>query len=126
MRRGHAVSANGYIEPVPSDFAAGQWRKGLNWGDTVLSLHIPAGEPLDFTACRESFRLAADFFPSYFPGLPVPRAVACGSWLFYQGLVEFTAESNIVRFQSCFTVSPMRVPPAVKLERAFAGVCTPI
>lgn len=128
VRRGHAVAANGYIEPVPSDFAAGQWRKGLNWGDTVLSLHIPAGEPLDFTACRESFRLAADFFPSYFPGLPVPRAVACGSWLFYQGLCDILpAESNIVRFQKLFYRFPMRSATSSQTyERAFAGYARPI
>lgn len=122
IRRAHVVQPNGTIALTPTDFAPGCWEKKLTQGDTTLALHIPAGSPLLFSACQDSFRQAADFYPRHFSDTPTARAVTCGSWLFYPGLSDILpADSNIVRFQQAFFRFPFPGATANQAyERAFA------
>jgi hypothetical protein len=123
VRLAHPVLPQGRIAAEPLTFAAGAWQRLLAPGDPALALHIPAGAPLDFDSCRESFRQAAAFFPRYFPELPAARAVVCHSWLFYPGLAEILpATANIVRFQLQF----MRFPLAgATADQAYERVFPP-
>lgn len=122
IRLAHRVRSDGFIAAEPTAFEPGGWEPRLAPGDPVLALHIPAGEPLAFDACRESFRKADAFFPRHFADLPAPRGVTCGSWLFYPGFCDILpATSNIVRFQRAFLRVP--VPGATAdqtYERAFS------
>lgn len=122
IRSAHPVLPDGRIAAAPLSFAAGAWQRLLAPGDPVLALHIPAGAPLDFQACRESFRRAADFFPRYFPDRPAARAVVCHSWLFYPGLADILPrDANIVRFQRQFLLFPLVAASADQAyERVFA------
>ena len=123
IRRAHLVRPDGTIAPRPTAFAPGEWVRRLSAGDPVLNLHIPAGAPLDFDACRDSFVRAAAFYPRHFPENAAPRAVVCGSWLFNPGLCDILpATSNIVRFQQAF----MRVPlPGTTAGQTYERVFAP-
>lgn len=121
IRLAHRIQPEGRISPKPTGFEAGVWETRLAPGDPVLALHIPAGAPLAFEACRDSFRRAAAFFPRYFGDAPVPRGVTCGSWLFYPGLCDLLPpDANIVRFQLAFHRFPLPgATSAQTCERAF-------
>jgi GNAT domain-containint protein/N-acyltransferase family protein len=89
--------------PLPSD----EWERVLMPEDPIIEIHIPAGSPMDFDACGESFRLALDFFPRYFPDRPF-KAFCCGSWLLNTQFQDMLPpESNIVRFQGEFYLYPI-------------------
>ena len=95
------------------------WDQVLAPGDPILEIHIPAGSPMDFDACGESFRQAADFFPRYFPDRPF-KAFCCGSWLLntqFQGMLP--PDSNIVRFQREFYLFPIFSSGRSGFERIF-------
>ncbi len=100
----------------PGGFALGEeialqldeWDRILVPGDPILEIHIPAGSRMDFDACGESFRLAADFFPRYFPDRPF-KAFCCGSWLLNTQFQDMLPpESNIVRVQGEYYLYPIR------------------
>ncbi len=122
IRRAHVVQPNGTLALIPTDFEPGCWERQLTRGDAILALHIPAGERLLFSACQDSFRQAAAFFPRYFSENPTPRAVTCSSWLFYPGLGDILpADANIVRFQRAFHRFPVPGATAAQTyERAFS------
>ncbi len=121
--KAHLVNENGYIEAKPVTLEPGTWEKVLDQGDAILALHIPAGEPLDYEACMESYRLASEFFPRHFSDMPTPRAITCNSWLFYPGLSDILPEnSNIVRFQRTFHRLPL---PGAKANQTYERVFSP-
>ena len=122
IRQAHRVQPDGFLAPRPTTFAPGEWERRLAAGDPVLNLHIPAGAPLDFDACRDSFVQAASFYPRHFPERATARAVVCGSWLFNPGLCDILpGTSNIVRFQRAFLRVPLPGATAGQTyERAFA------
>lgn len=71
----------------------------LRAGTSVLNVHIPAGEKLDFAECQKSFEQAEQFFGNTY------EAYVCDSWLLSPVLRELLPEaSNIVRFQKLFEV----------------------
>lgn len=123
IRQAHLVRPDGTIAPRPTAITPGEWERQLSAGDPVLNLHIPAGAPLDFDACRDSFTRAAAFYPRHFPESAAPRAVVCGSWLFNPGLCDILpATSNIVRFQRAF----LRVPlPGATAGQTYERVFSP-
>ncbi len=72
-------------------------------GTPVLSVHIPAGEPLDEEAVKTSFRQAEDFFPRHF-GTSYPLYI-CRSWLMAPTLKALLPpRSRILQFQAMFDV----------------------
>ncbi len=122
IRRAHLVRPDGRIAAEPAALEPGGWDKRLTTGDAVLALHIPAGAPLAFEACRDSFQRADAFYPRYFADQPAPRGVVCGSWLFNPDLSDLLPpESNIVRFQQAFHRHPLPGANAGQTyERAFS------
>ena len=86
-------------------------------GTPVLSVHIPAGEPLDPAAALDSFRQAEDFFPRYF-GIRYPLFI-CYSWLMAPALKEILPpDSRILQFQRMFATIYTR-PHRQAEERVF-------
>lgn len=88
------------FEPVVLENDVKMDREGLSIsaGTKVLNVHIPAGEPLDYEACLDSFRLAEAFFGKN-------QIYMCDSWLLSPHLKEVLSEkSNILKFQNLFTV----------------------
>lgn len=79
---------------------------GLPETTPSLSLHIPESGPLTPEACDGSIADARAFFPRHFPDTQL-RLVTCGSWLLDPQLAEYLpADSNMVRFQRRFTLTP--------------------
>jgi hypothetical protein len=78
---------------------------GPDTGEPVLDLHIPAGA-LTPEACDAALARARAFFAEHFPEEEY-RYAACSSWVLDPQLREYLApDSNIVRFQSRFTLDP--------------------
>ena len=84
----------------PSDFDIAQ--KQVKKGDLILEVHIPAGEPLDFDACKTSFAQVKPFFKKYFPEMNCGWGL-CNSWLLDETLLPLLGEkSNVAKFQTFF------------------------
>ncbi len=78
----------------------------MAYGDTVIDIHIPGGEPMNFEQCGESMKKAIKFFECYFPERNIV-AFNCISWLMDSQLQELIANtSNIARFQKEFYLFP--------------------
>ena len=67
-------------------------------------LMLPGGnEEMGIEACVESFRMADEFFPKYFPEIPYSKYF-CDSWLLDDTLKHYLKpDSNILKFQTLFT-----------------------
>ena len=77
---------------------------GIQEGDLLMNMHIPALGPLDIDACRESLRKAEELFVPKFGAF---KAFYCHSWLLnpvYRRYLSPT--SNIIRFQELGIVIP--------------------
>ncbi|GAB3758264.1 hypothetical protein GCM10028864_43390 [Microlunatus parietis] len=74
-------------------------------GAPALGLHIPEGR-LTPESCDDALALAARFFAEHFPDEPY-RYATCASWVLDPQLKEYLApDSNIIRFQERFTLTP--------------------
>ncbi|MBU2669855.1 DUF5596 domain-containing protein [Actinoplanes bogorensis] len=99
-------------------------------GETI-GLHIPESGPLSPLSVQESLDQAREFFPRHFPEERYTE-FSCGSWLLDPQLREYLpAESNIVRFQERFTLSPYEEPVGldadVEVKRfVFRTLSTPL
>lgn len=86
-------------------------------GEEALNVHIPAGEPLDYEKCMESFRLAEEFFGGRY------QVYVCDSWLLSWHLREVLPEdSNIIRFQNLFEVTKVYYAYPQAEQRIFEDV----
>ena len=95
------------------------WEQILAPGDSVLETHIPAGSPMDFDACGDSFHQAIDFFPRYFPDR-LFQGFCCTSWLLNTQFQEWLSpDSNLVRFQREFYLFPIFSGGRSGLDRIF-------
>lgn len=96
--RGHPLDPHGLARPERITLDAGAWQPILERGQAVLAVHIPAGEPMDFETCGESFIYAMNFFRRFFPAHGF-RAFTCSSWLLDSQLADYLPpQSNLVRF----------------------------
>lgn len=87
-------------------------------GTAVLGVHIPQGQSLSEELCETSFQAAPSFFKQHFGMEPV--AFTCHSWLLHPSLQEvLLPQSNIIRFQSGFTVYHTDCDQAQAIERIF-------
>ncbi len=77
---------------------------GIEKGDTVLAIHIPAAGPLILEDCLKSVDMAREFFPKHFPGVDF-KCFTCHSWLLDPTHREIMKESsNILAFQTMFDI----------------------
>lgn len=87
------------FEPIVLDEALQGEDAVLERGEEVLNVHIPAGEPLEYEACLESFRMAETFFGKE------NQKYICDSWLLSPVLKELLPQdSNIIKFQNMFHI----------------------
>lgn len=86
-----------YILEEDLEVPSGIWKKGTK----VLNVHIPAGEPLEYEKCIESFEMAEKFFAHE----QNENRYMCDSWLMSPRLKEIlNKESNILKFQNLFEI----------------------
>ena len=75
---------------------------GVNKGDSVLDIHIPASGKLGREGCVDSLKRALDFFPKYYPDFDF-KCFTCHSWLLDSKLKDYLPErSNILSFAGLF------------------------
>lgn len=104
---GMPVDPRGAVLNKPVRLPLDGWEPVLKKGDPTLGIHIPAGGPMDFDACAESFARAFDFFPRHVPEHPA-AAFTCGSWLLdpqFEG--RLPESSNILRFLRAMYLHPL-------------------
>ena len=96
---GNPISPTGYAQLRPLRLERGAWSEVLRPQDPILTIHIPVGGPLSFTACGESLKQALEVFPTYFPEASF-KGVSTASWLLDARLDGLLApDANIVRLQ---------------------------
>ena len=78
--------------------------KGLNKGDNVIEIHIPADGPLLKSECENSIETAREFFKKYSPEFEY-KFFTSNTWLLDESLKEILGvKSNILDFQSLFEI----------------------
>lgn len=103
-----------------SSFPSPEWEDVCKPGDPVLSVHIPCGEKLDPTLCRQAIETAPAFFQKFFPDQPAPMAMQCDSWLLFRDLPKLLpANSNIIGFKNLFVGDVPCGTDALFWERCF-------
>ncbi|MEF3304019.1 acyltransferase domain-containing protein [Paenibacillus sp. GYB003] len=123
--KGNPISAAGAAEREPVILPEREWEPILQPGDTVLDVHIPEGSKMSHELCRDSYRQAAAFAESRFPEKPF-KAFVCTSWLLAPQFPRLLpADSNIVKFQSDYYITPVRSDELQTLERVFGFGTTP-
>lgn len=116
--RGAAISSDGHATRDTVEIALADWDVLLEKGTKLLDIHIPDG-PMDPQSCLESYQMANEFFPRFFPEHNYTGFV-CLSWLLDPELAKIQpAESNIVRFQREFYLLPVLSDDRQTWERVF-------
>lgn len=119
---GYPITTEGAAKQERVSLDARQWYQSLSKDDPILEIHIPACGAMDPSSCDESFHLAREFFPRYFPQHPF-KAFTCESWLMDSQLAQhLPATSNIVCFLRRFHRHPLaRANDHQTLERVFGS-----
>lgn len=119
---GHQVAKHRWVEGTHGLHNQGwlrnAWADGFLWLDrlefelsrttfpgedaptVVLGTHIPDGGPLDPERVANSFRLAAELFPRYYPEVGPIEWFTCQSWLLDPNLQQIVPGSNMATFQA--------------------------
>lgn len=119
--RGNVVSADGHARRETVEIRLDEWDVLLEKGTKLLDVHIPAGGGMDRQSCADSYAMANEFYPKYFPDVKHAGFV-CGSWLLDPELARILpAESNIVGFQREYYLLPMLSTDGQTFERVFSG-----
>lgn len=91
----------------------------FDFGDNIVNIHIPQGEPLSFSACVESVENGKEFLKKYFPDFTYEYMV-CESWLMYDNNYLFMESGcNILQFQSMFDIVYSSQDDRQAIERIF-------
>lgn len=102
---GYAANEYGEIEPHRITLEGA--REVLRRGDKILSVHIPAEDPLTVELCEEAYKRAREIFASCYPEFDF-KAFCCFSWMLEKRLRLITGkESNITRFADKYTGFPL-------------------
>lgn len=94
-------------------------------GEYALDTHIPQGEPLREEDCVASFRMAKEFYATYFPEIQVEYAECC-SWLLNPNLVYILGEqANISKFVRLWDLQKIYIDhSAAAISRTFGEEMT--
>lgn len=91
----------------------------LKKNEQVVYIHIPQGEKLDYNKCVDSLKNAVTFFNEFFPEFKF-RYFFCESWLLFEDNMHFMKEnSNILKFQTLFSIVGNRKDSSQAIERIF-------
>ena len=103
---GNPITPDGIAHRTPLSLSLVDWELVLAHNADVLIFHVPAGAPLTFDMCGDSFRRALEAFPRYYPDFHF-RAFWTSTWMMDPRLQSLLApESNIVRLQREMFVYP--------------------
>jgi hypothetical protein len=103
---GNPITPDGIAHRTPLSLPLAEWGLVLAHHTEVLIFHVPAGAPLTFDMCGDSFRRALETFPRYYPDFHF-RAFWTSTWMMDPRLQKLLApESNIVRLQHEMYVYP--------------------
>ena len=112
-------AVNGQFASERITLPANQYEKFLEKGSDMLIIHIPAGEKLDISACRESLKRAKEFFGKHHPELDF-KGFMCMSWLLDHRLQAYLGDdSNITKFQKLGLLYPFPNKSLEALDRVF-------
>lgn len=116
---GYLLSPLGHVTRKRVALPRSEWRQVLAPSAPILDVHVPAGEPLDWGRCSDSFRQAVRFFGTYFPDKPF-HGFSCRAWFLdtqFEQMLPPT--SNILQFQHALHLYPVREGGAEGLVRIF-------
>ncbi len=116
--KGNPVTRDGYAEMMEITLQKSRWHEVVKRSDPVIGVHVSAGSPMDVSQCLASFEQAELFFPKYFPEINF-KLFTFDTWPMdprFQKILD--PESNIVRFQKCYSMIPS------PMDAAFVSVPT--
>lgn len=94
-------------------------RLPFNQGDKMIYIHIPQGEKLIYPYCVESIKGAKAFFKEHFPEYDY-TFFFCESWLLFgDNWMFMSPSSNILQFQSLFSIEYSAPDDKQAIERIF-------
>lgn len=100
--RGHPYLDDARVSADTVTLPKSEWTEVLRYGDPIVSLHIPGGEPFTSDLVDDALKRTKEFLSRYCPDYHY-KAFYCGSWLLATELEEMLgAESNIVKFGKRF------------------------
>ena len=103
---GNPITPDGIAHRSPFSLSLADWELVLVHDADVLVFHIPAGAPLTFDMCGDSFRRALEIFPRYYSNFHF-CAFWTSTWMMDPRLQRLLApESNIVRLQREMFIYP--------------------
>jgi hypothetical protein len=103
---GNPITPDGIAHRSTRSLPLTDWELVLSHNADVLVFHVPAGTPLTFESCGDSFCRAFETFPRYYPDFHF-RAFWTSTWMMDPRLQKLLApESNIVRIQREMYVYP--------------------
>jgi len=83
-----------------------EWKKQVDNGDLVISVHIPSGEPLDHDKNTADFRRAAKIFTRIYGNIP---AFYCSSWMLDKDIEGIMGKkTSLTRFGDRFIRFPSK------------------
>ncbi len=99
-----------------------EWELVLKPDDTMLDVHIPAGDSMKIEDCRDSFQEAIGFYNEYFPEKKF-KGFQCLAWFLDSAYQELLPEtSNIIKFQKEFNLFPINYNSSDEVfNRLFEG-----
>ncbi|MBP3334463.1 MAG: hypothetical protein J6M35_10515 [Clostridia bacterium] len=100
---GYPYIRRGVVSKGKIRLAKDEWRRIIEPGDPVVSLHIPAGGGFTDEAIDKCFADSKEFLAKYFPDFDY-KAFVCSSWLMDDMLSDMIGENkNISKFCERFS-----------------------
>lgn len=118
---GNPLHPGGYAVRKELRLPLGEWELAVQPGGRMLDIHIPKDGKMEFEQCRDSILEAMRFFSKYFPEKPYQVIHLCTWFLDAQLQMLLQAESNIVRFQREFYLTPVLATDIGCYERVFGS-----
>lgn len=99
---GHPVDPRGFILPEKKFFSRDEWDVILQDGDSMIDMHIPGGGGMTPELCKESFRMAKEYFSKRYPG-KFKDVIICHSWIFNNQFEEKMPDGNLAKqMRECY------------------------
>ncbi|MCR2822858.1 acyltransferase domain-containing protein [Lederbergia panacisoli] len=97
--KGCPITPLGKVLQKTVTISLAEWEAVLIHGDTMLDVHIPRGDKLEYNQLVESYRSAIAIYSKLFPEQQF-KGFICHTWMFDPLLQEILPEdSNLVKFQ---------------------------
>lgn len=99
---GYPYNGMGFVQNTTVTLSKKEWRLALEYGDPIVSLHIPSEGRLDAELVDDTLVQTKAFLAQYYPDYHY-KAFYCGSWLLDPQLATLLGpDSNIAKFGKRF------------------------